>query len=266
MLAVHMALIPFGMRVDAVPRDFDQVLAFAEDQRAGRARLHAAGKFPFLETRMAQRALLDQRIEGAVVGVAGNVERARNHAVTAAHTEGGIVGHGTVGVLGKRLHETRAGAGGFLAVHALGLAEHVLVEARGAILVHHGPLFGGRAALLVEHVEIGKGLFRLGKVVDLVAGLFAPAAADAQRGVVQHAVAVGIPVERPARGGRGFRAAESRTDAEATHQSQKGSTVHIFSSPPISHAGCGNPHNRWRQASRPSSDRGRPCTVDDTQP
>ena len=40
----------------------------------------------------------------------------------------------------------------------------------------------------------------------------------------------------------------------------------ISSPPPISRAGYGNPRNRWRQASRSSSDRGRPCTVDDTQP
>ena len=105
-------------------------------------------------------------------------------------------------------------------MHALALAEHVLIEIGRAILVHHGPLFRGRAALFVEHVEIGKGLFRLGEMVDLVAGLFATAAPDAQRGVVQHAVAVGIPVESPARGGRGFRAAES-PDTKATHQGQK---------------------------------------------
>ena len=106
-------------------------------------------------------------------------------------------------------------------MHALALAEHVLVEARGTVLVHHGPLFGGRAALFVKHVEIGEGLLRFGEIVDLVAGLFAPAATDAQRGVVKHTLAVGVAVEGSARGGRGFRATQSRTDTQPTHQSQK---------------------------------------------
>ena len=216
-----MVLVAFGMSGDATPRDLDQILALAEHQRSGGAGFHAAGKLAFLQAGVAQRALLDQRIEGAVVGVAGDIERARDHAVTAAHAEGGIVGHGTVGVLGKRLHEARTGAGGFLAVHALALAEHVLVEARGTVLVHHGPLFGGRAALFVKHVEIGEGLLRFGEIVDLVAGLFAPAATDAQRGVVKHTLAVGVAVEGSARSGRGFRAAQSRTDTQPTHQSQK---------------------------------------------
>ena len=216
-----MVLVAFGMSGDAIPRDLDQILALAEHQRPGGAGFHAAGKLAFLQAGVAQRALLDQRIEGAVVGVAGDIERACDHAVTAAHAEGGIVGHGTVGVLGKRLHEARTGAGGFLAVHALALAEHVLVEARGTVLVHHGPLFGGRAALFVKHVEIGEGLLRFGEIVDLVAGLFAPAATDAQRGVVKHTLAVGVAVEGSARGGRGFRAAQSRTDTQPTHQSQK---------------------------------------------
>ena len=81
--------------------------------------------------------------------------------------------------------------------------------------------------MLVTDGKVGEGLFGLGQVVDLVASLFAAAAADAAGGIVQDAVAVFIVREHMGAAGLGHLCrAQCGSDASAAQDGQKFSTIH----------------------------------------
>ena len=154
-----------------------------------------------------------------------NASLTHEHAVTAAHALGAVVGHAAVGLLLEAFGETGGGTGRVVAVEALQLAEHGL--AAHFVLVDHRPGIGGSTATRVADGKVGEGLFGLGQVVDLVASLFAAAAADAAGGIVQDAVAVFIVREHVGAAGLGHLCrAQCGSDASAAQDGQKFSTIH----------------------------------------
>ena len=137
---------------------------------------------------MAEGALHDAGREGLVVFIGRDLERAGDHAVTTAYADRLVVGYGPVAVLGEGADETGRGAGRFQAMVALDLAVERPLGARDVrITVDHGIRLGIRAPAALQHRQVAEWLLGCRQLVDLVAGLFALAAADAAGGVEKHA-------------------------------------------------------------------------------
>ena len=225
LLAIDVVEVFVRIGFDALVGDLDQVGAAAKGQGVHGAGFHTAGQLTLFEAVVAERALLDQRIEGLVVFEARHVEGAGDHAVTAADTLLAVIRHGTVGVLRVAFGEAGAGACRVVAVEALLLAEEELVVAH-VPAVDDGPLVGSHAAVLVRDGQVREGHIGFLEIVDFVAAFFALAAADAAGHVVQHAVAVVIVREGMAGFGH-LCGAESRSHSCCSHKGQEFSAIHI---------------------------------------
>jgi len=220
---MHVAI---GIPADALTRDLDEVRAEAVGQRLLGAGGHAAGHvlLAALNLIVAHGALHHARGQRIAILVRGDVERAGHHAVAAAHAHRRVVGDRAVGVLGEGVHEAHRGAGRFLAVVALHLAEHRTILA--AVLVHDRISLLIRAALVVQQGEIGEGLGRGRQLVHLVAPGLALAAAAAARLVEQDALGLGIAVEGVCRGLRFGGGAQGCRDPRGAQQAEKLSSLH----------------------------------------
>src|SRR5699024_710215 len=88
-------------------------------------------------------------------------------------------------------------------------------------------LGSGGPTRLVQNIEVGKRFLGFRQVVDLVARLLAPAAADAERRVMQYALAFGVSLEGPSGGGSRARTRERGTKAQTSHKGKERSSVHM---------------------------------------
>ena len=174
--------------------------------------------------------------------------------------------HCAVGVLGEAFGKAGRGAGRVVAVEALQLAEYVF--AIDLVLVHHGPFVFAGATVGITYRKVAEGLLGLGQVVDLVAGFFTLAAADATGCVVQHPVAVSI-IWKGVRASLGdLGRAKGRDHACASHNGQKCSAFHILLH--ASRRSWERPYGRWCSRylwdARHSYPCGNPCTADGRRP
>ncbi len=193
-----------GKKLDPLAGDLEQVAPLAERQGLGRADLDAARQLPLEKAGLAEGALHDPGSEGLVVLIGRNFERAGDHAITAPHAHRFIVDHGPVAVLGEGADETGGGAGRLQAMVALDLAVQRPLGARDVLIaVDHGVSLGIGAAAVLQHRQIAERLLRCGQLVDLVAGLFTLAAADAAGGVEKHPQGVRVAAEVRVAGGMG---------------------------------------------------------------
>src|SRR3972149_3864532 len=126
-LPVDVVDVPVRIRVDPGPGDLQQISLLPEECRPGRAHLGAGGRLPLLLPLVAEDALPHVG-GGAVVLELRDVERARDHAVTAPHAPVLVVNdRGLLGLL-HRPAQARGGARRLVAVHALPPDEDRLVR------------------------------------------------------------------------------------------------------------------------------------------
>src|SRR5512143_577198 len=200
--------------VDPGLGDLQQIPLFPEEGRAGGARLGAGGLFPLLLPLVAEDALPHEG-GGAVVLELWDVEGTGDRAVAGPHAAVLVVNdRGLLGLL-HRPGQAGGGARRLVAVHALLPDEDRLLR----VLLVLEPVrgregAGGGGPRLLAPALGGDGHLRLGKMVRLVAGLLAGAAADALRRVDEHPVELDAPrrgLRRPRQLGR--RGAPSEQDA-----------------------------------------------------
>ena len=192
-LPVDVVHVLVGVLVDARARLVEQLRAVPELQGTGGAHLRARGHLAFRLTRGAEGALPHIRLCLLVLKLR-DVERAGDHAVTAAEAAIARVGDRAGRALLEGAGRTRRHAGGLDAVHALRLGEphgHGLWLRRGLwepVDHREGVLIG--AARAREH-DIVACVDRFTERVCFGAGRLAGAAADAARRVDEHAAGVG---------------------------------------------------------------------------
>src|SRR5512133_2112116 len=181
-LAVDVRDVLAGVRVDAPLRLLEQLTALAEGERAGGADLGARGLQALRLAVRTEHALADARGE-AVVLVLRHVERARDHAVAAAHAAGCVVDDRAARELVERADRARGRAARGDAVHAL-----LLREANRTVRllrpVDDREHLRRRVSALQHHLVV---LGRRGELVLLRAGALARTAADAEGRVDEHA-------------------------------------------------------------------------------
>ena len=96
-----MIQITTGISPYALAGYLEQILAPAKSERFCRACFYTAGEFTLDQPGVvAHGALSDPRGKGAVIFESRNVEGAGDHAIPAAHTDGGIVSNCTLFCLG----------------------------------------------------------------------------------------------------------------------------------------------------------------------
>jgi hypothetical protein len=158
--------------------------------------LHATRQLSLFDSRLAQGALHHSGGKRLVVFVGRDVERAGDHAVTAAHTERRVVADRAAGVLFERLYEAGRSTRRLQTVVALFLdIQRFAAFSKRGELVDHRIVRRVRPTGLFEDIQIVEGRVGVGQFVDCVAGLLAQTAADAARGVVKHAEAAGVAGE-----------------------------------------------------------------------
>ena len=95
------------MSLDTLVANFEKIFALAECQSFLRTDINAGRWQTVLQPGVvAENALPDDRVKGAGVTVARNIEGAGNHAVAAANTDLGVVDYGAFFGLGVSIDET----------------------------------------------------------------------------------------------------------------------------------------------------------------
>src|ERR1019366_7269612 len=189
-LAVNLRHVALRMLPEARARLGQQILALAEEDCPGGARFSARRDAPFFQVGVTAKVAFYDSRHRAIPLELGDVERARDLAVTAANADVfAVIDDAGLRVLGHRADGADRNAGGFLTVHArildVGPGAPVLEELdQGARVA--GEVFGGvPEAVLVEWGLLESEPARAG--VDALACGHAGLAADALGGVVEHA-------------------------------------------------------------------------------